>query len=63
MGQLLVGVDSGTQSTKTCVFDSASGALLAEATSEQTIMSPLDGYAEQDIAGWRSGVFASIRDA
>lgn len=60
---LLVGVDSGTQSTKACVFDSATGALLAEASSAQAITSPRDGYAEQDIAEWRTGVFASIRDA
>ena len=60
---LLVGVDSGTQSTKACVFDGRTGTLLAEASAANTIHSPIDGHAEQSIGEWRSGLFAAIRDA
>lgn len=61
-GPLLVGLDSGTQSIKACVFDT-SGSILASSSAPQAVSSPADGLAEQDIADWRRGLFAAIRGA
>ena len=61
-GPLLVGLDSGTQSIKACVFDT-SGSTLASGSAPQAVSNPADGLAEQDIGEWRRGLFAAVRDA
>jgi xylulokinase len=59
---VLIGVDSGTQSTKAAVFDRR-GNLLAQASATQEVDTPADGLAEQDILSWRTGLFESIKQA
>ena len=44
------GVDSGTQSTKATIYDASTGELLAVGTAANTVETPADGWAEQDIA-------------
>lgn len=60
---LVIGVDSGTQSTKACVYDVAQGRLVASAAVPQPVETPAEGYAEQDIGAWRDGLLRAIRDA
>jgi len=57
---LLLGIDSSTQSTKACVW-SASGELIAAASAGLTVQSPKAGWAEQDPKKWWSSARAAVR--
>jgi xylulokinase len=50
-GRLLVGIDIGTTSVKTVLFD-ADGAMLSQASQEYSTQYPRPGWAEQDPEDW-----------
>jgi xylulokinase len=58
---LLVGIDSGTQSTAACVW-STSGRRLAGARSALPVESPRPGWAEQDPGRWWTSCRRAIRN-
>ena len=58
----LVGIDEGTSSCKTCVFDE-DGNLLASASREYPSYYPAPGYVEQDLQEIIRGVYDSCREA
>lgn len=62
MSKYLVGIDEGTMSCKTCVFD-LSGNLIASASREYPCYSPKPGYVEQDIDMIKECIFASCKEA
>lgn len=58
---LYIGIDSGTQSTKTVVLDLASGTIVAEASQSYALISGLSaGHLEQHPADWIAAVRATI---
>jgi xylulokinase len=61
-GPLLVGVDSGTQSTTACVFD-VSGKRLARASVPIPVNTPRPGWAEQDPALWWRSTLGALKKA
>ena len=58
----LVGIDEGTTSCKTCVFDE-NGKLIASASREYPSYYPQPGYVEQDLEEIIRGVYDSCREA
>ena len=58
----IVGIDEGTTSCKTCVFDE-DGKLLASASKEYPSYYPASGYVEQDLEEIIRGVYDSCREA
>lgn len=62
MNKYLVGIDEGTMSCKTCVFD-IDGNLIASSSQEYPCYSPQPGYVEQDIEEIKNCVFASCKSA
>ena len=60
MGTLLLGVDIGTSSCKTAVFDPA-GQVIAQGGSEYPVSYPEKGWAEQDPGDWWDGVCRAVR--
>ena len=62
MGKYLVGIDEGTMSCKTCVFD-LEGNLVASCSREYPCYAPKPGYVEQDIDEIRDRVFESCKGA
>src|SRR5258706_9341800 len=64
MRQLLLGIDSGTQSTKVLVVDANDGKVLASATQEYELLSNLPpGAKEQNPHTWREATASGIRRA
>jgi len=64
MRQLLLGIDSGTQSTKVLVVDANDGKVLASATQEYELLSDLPpGAKEQHPHTWREASASGIRRA
>jgi xylulokinase len=64
MRELLIGIDSGTQSTKTLVVDSRDGKVLASATQEYELLPGLPpGAKEQHPHTWREATASTIRRA
>jgi len=59
---LLVGIDSGTQSTRVCVF-TLDGELSAEASVTTAVDSPRPQWAEQNPAEWCNSAKAALRRA
>jgi xylulokinase len=64
MRNLILGIDSGTQSTKTLVVDSRDGKVLASATQEYDLLPNLPpGAKEQHPHTWREATASTIRRA
>src|SRR3954471_22906008 len=64
MRQLLLGIDSGTQSTKVLVVDANDGKVLASATQEYELLANLPpGAKEQHPHTWRDATASAIRRA
>lgn len=64
MRELLIGIDSGTQSTKVLVVDSRDGKVLASAAQEYDLIAGLPpGAKEQDPHTWRDATASAIRRA
>jgi xylulokinase len=64
MRNLLLGIDSGTQSTKVLVVDAKNGALLASASQAYDLIPDLPpGAKEQHPHTWRDSTAAAIRQA
>lgn len=64
MRTLLIGIDSGTQSTKTLVVDAKSGKVLASASQAYELLPGLPpGAKEQDPADWVDATRKTIRKA
>ena len=61
MRTLLLGVDIGTSSCKTAVFD-PDGHVIAQGGSEYPVRYPEKGWAEQDPRDWWNGVCRAIRE-
>jgi xylulokinase len=64
MRELLIGIDSGTQSTKVLVVDSREGKVLASASQEYDLLPDLPaGAKEQHPHTWRDAAASAIRRA
>ncbi len=64
MRTLLIGVDSGTQSTKALVVDARTGGVVGEASRAYGLIGGLaPGAKEQDPGTWKKATKAAIRDA
>ena len=64
MRNLLIGIDSGTQSTKVLVVNADNGKVLGEASQSYDLLPNLPpGAKEQDPETWRSATAKSIRKA
>jgi len=64
MRELLIGIDSGTQSTKALVVDSRDGKVLASASQEYDLIPDLPpGAKEQHPHTWRDATASTIRRA
>ena len=61
MSTLLLGVDIGTSSCKTALFD-ADGRAVAQGGSEYPVSYPRKGWAEQDPRDWWDGVCRAVRE-
>lgn len=61
MSTLLLGVDIGTSSCKTALFD-ADGRVAAQGGSEYPVHYPKKGWAEQDPEAWWDGVCRAVRE-
>ncbi len=59
----LLGIDLGTSSVKTIVFEAESGQTLAGASYEYPIFHPQPGYAEQNPDDWWSAAAQTVRQA
>ena len=61
---LLIGIDSGTQSTKALVVDAVSGRVLGEGSGPHSLLSGLPaGAKEQDPAQWVRATTRAIQTA
>ena len=61
---LLIGIDSGTQSTKALIVDAVSGRVLGEGSAPHTLLSGLPaGAKEQDPAQWVRATTRAIQAA
>ncbi len=57
MGEYFIGIDSGTQSTKTLVLDAASGDVVASATAHYDLIEGLPpGHKEQHPSSWTDAI-------
>jgi len=64
MRTLIIGVDSGTQSTKALVVDAKSGSVVGEASRAYGLLSGLPpGAKEQHPSAWKKATAAAIREA
>lgn len=64
MKRLFVGIDSGTQSTKTLIVDGATGAVVASATAAHVMIGGLPpGHFEQDPAVWHKAMLSTLKKA
>ncbi len=64
MSELFIGIDSGTQSTKTIVIDRAKGRVLGSASQAHGLIPNLPaGHKEQDPAVWIAAVRKTVRAA
>jgi len=61
MSVYLLGVDIGTSSCKTAIFD-PDGKVVAQGGSEYPVSYPEKGWAEQDPADWWNGICRAIRE-
>ena len=61
MSTYLLGVDIGTSSCKTAIFD-PDGKVIAQGGSEYPVSYPEKGWAEQDPADWWNGICRAIRE-
>ena len=61
MSTLLLGVDIGTSSCKTALFD-PEGNVVAQGGCEYPVAYPRKGWAEQDPAAWWDGVCRAVRE-
>ena len=61
MSVYLLGVDIGTSSCKTAVFD-PDGKVIAQGGSEYPVSYPEKGWAEQDPADWWNGICRAVRE-
>ena len=61
MSTYLLGVDIGTSSCKTAVFD-PDGKVIAQGGSEYPVSYPEKGWAEQDPADWWNGICRAVRE-
>lgn len=60
MGELLMGIDIGTQSLRAALLD-LDGHVIASASAPQDMQTPRPGWAEQDPQVWWDSVVANIR--
>ncbi len=60
MGDIVIGIDVGTSSSKAVALDQ-SGAIVARASSDQTLQHPHPGWAEQDATSWLASLSSTIR--
>jgi xylulokinase len=64
MSEYFIGIDSGTQSTKTILLDAASGAVVASASESYELIEGLPpGHKEQHPAEWIAAVKAGVKTA
>ncbi|MBO0858361.1 MAG: xylulokinase, partial [Chloracidobacterium sp.] len=64
MSEYFIGIDSGTQSTKTILLDTASGAVVASASESYELIEGLPaGHKEQRPAEWIAAVRAGVKAA
>ncbi|HEX5085381.1 MAG TPA: xylulokinase [Blastocatellia bacterium] len=64
MSEYFIGIDSGTQSTKTILLDAASGAVVASASESYELIEGLPaGHKEQHPAEWIAAVRAGVKTA
>jgi xylulokinase len=64
MAPFVIGVDSGTQSTKTLILDAGNGAVRGSASAPHEMLPPLlPGQKEQDPEGWIHAVSQTIEEA
>jgi xylulokinase len=61
-GELLLGIDLGTSSTKAVIID-RQGRLVSSASQEYGIHHPQPGYAEQDPSAWIQAAYITVREA
>ncbi len=61
MSTYLLGVDIGTSSCKTAIFD-PDGKVIAQGGSEYPVSYPEKGWAEQDPADWWNGICRAVRE-
>jgi xylulokinase len=61
-GPYVIGVDLGTQSTKSIIFD-ADGCLVGEAVAKVELHSPRPGWVEQDPAEFYASTLSTVRQA
>ncbi len=59
----LLGIDLGTGSVKTIVFEADSGRTLASASREYPLLQPKPGYAEQNPDDWWLAAAVTVREA
>jgi xylulokinase len=58
-----IGVDNGTQSTKTILLDSDTGLVVSKAAKSYNLLKDLPpGYKEQDPADWIKAILATIKN-
>ncbi len=60
---LLLGIDLGTSSVKTIVFDADNNTLVGMGSAEYPILHPHPGYAEQSPAAWWQAAVLAVRQA
>lgn len=64
MSEYFIGIDSGTQSTKTILLDAASGAVVASASKQYELIEGLPaGHKEQHPSEWVAAVRAGVKTA
>src|SRR5262245_14650536 len=64
MSDYFIGIDSGTQSTKTILFDAETGAVIASSSKPYDLIDGLPaGHKEQNPAEWIDAVRETIKSA
>jgi xylulokinase len=60
---LLVGLDSGTQSSKACIFDYVGTVLGSGSAKNEVLHGPKAGFAEQQSSDWWNGTAQALKQA
>ena len=56
----VIGIDCGTGSTKTVLFDE-NGNVISSASAEHPLYQPKNGYAEQNPADWKNAMLDTLK--